>query len=78
MFEVQKSAPPLPPAKPYRARKYPLDTMEVGDWFFVPNKTTESLGSHVHTTGKKLGRKFSLAKGMNGNGVHGVVVTRTE
>jgi len=60
MHEVQKDVPipktirTAPPAR----RKYPFDKMEVGDMFFVPDKTKNTLATHASTTGKKLGRKF--------------------
>jgi hypothetical protein len=58
MFEVQHGDSSLP-ERPIRLRKYPLDTMEVGDWFFVPGKERNTIYSHVSTMGKRLGRKFS-------------------
>lgn len=39
-------------------RKYPFDTMEVGDMFFVPDRTKNTLATHASTVGRKLGRKF--------------------
>jgi len=70
MYEIQKGDPPTPV---FRARKYPLHIMDIDEWFFVPDKTTEAISSHVHTIGKRLGRKFSLRKSEDG-----VVVTRIE
>lgn len=40
-------------------RKYPLTTMAVGDMFFVPNLTKNTLVSHVSTVAKVLGRRFA-------------------
>ena len=52
---------PIPKARrphtPTR-RKYPLDVMAVGEMFFVPDKTKNTLATHVSTVGKSLGRKF--------------------
>ena len=42
-----------------RARKYPLDTMEVGEMFFVPNRTKNNLTTHASAVGRKLKRKFA-------------------
>ena len=39
-------------------RKYPFETMEKGDFFFVPNKEKNTLASHASTVGHKLKRKF--------------------
>lgn len=39
-------------------RKYPFNTMEVGDSFFVPNRDKNTLSTHASLTGKRLGRKF--------------------
>lgn len=61
MFELQRGVP-IPPVKrsvtPVR-RKYPFEDMQVGDFFFVDGKTKNTLGTHVSTVGKELGRKFS-------------------
>jgi len=39
-------------------RKYPFDTLRVGDMFFVPDRNKNNLTSHASTVGSKLGRKF--------------------
>lgn len=41
-----------------RTRKYPFAEMEVGDMFFVPNKTKNTLTTLTSTAGRKLGKKF--------------------
>jgi len=46
----------LPPTP---RRLYPLDTMEIGEMFFVPGKTTNTLASYTSTVGRKLSRKFT-------------------
>lgn len=60
MHEVLKNVP-IPKTvrmiAPVR-RKYPFDDMEVGDMFFVPNKSKNTLATHASTVGKALGRKF--------------------
>jgi hypothetical protein len=60
MHEVQRNVPvpkPTKPTAPVR-RKYPFEEMSVGDMFFVPGKTKNTLTTHTSTVGKKLGRKF--------------------
>lgn len=60
MFAVKKNVPipqPLRTVLPSR-RKYPFDQMDVGDHFFVPNRTKNTLATHASTVGKQLGRKF--------------------
>jgi hypothetical protein len=40
-------------------RKYPFSEMDVGDWFFVPGLSKNTLSTLASLTGKKLGRLFS-------------------
>lgn len=73
MYEVRKN---VPQPKVTRVtvksrRKYPFEDMEVGDMFFVPNKTKNTLATHVSTVGKKLSRRFTtrlvtMARGEDG------------
>lgn len=42
-----------------RRRKYPFNTMDVGEMFFVPNRTKNNLTTHASAVGRKLGRKFA-------------------
>lgn len=93
MKEVHKDIPVPKPIKvmPAAKRKYPYETMEIGDMFFVPGKSTNTLMSHASTTGKKLGRKFAtrltyMVESLDGwkpatpdtpNAVQGVGVWRT-
>jgi len=61
MFKVQKNIPvPAPIAGPRTVgrRKYPFDQLDVGDMFFVPNKTKNRLTTHASTVGKQLGFSF--------------------
>ena len=39
-------------------RVYPYHEMDVGDFFFVPNKEKNTLSSHASAAGRKLERKF--------------------
>lgn len=94
MYTTQKHVP-IP--KPQRRtlgnlRKYPLNTMAVGEMFFVPDKATNSISTHVAATGAQLGRKFitrlttmvqtkrgwKLAKADAEGAVMGIGVWRTE
>jgi hypothetical protein len=62
MFEFKKDPdvpPTIRPSARGRRRKYPFEEMGVGDYFFVPGKTRNTLGTYVCTVGKQLGRKFA-------------------
>ena len=39
-------------------RKYPFDTIQVGESFFVPDRTADQFGTYASRQGKQLGRKF--------------------
>ena len=61
MFPIQQNTP-MPKtlrAVPATNRKYPFASMAVGDMFFVPGKTRNTLTTHASTMGKALGRKFT-------------------
>ena len=55
-FPIEKDVPM------YRAKseKYPWRSMELGDSFFIPDKTSKHLGSAALAAGKRHGRKFSV------------------
>jgi hypothetical protein len=62
MFELQNNIPVPPPVRrprQARRRKYPFEDMAIGQHFFVEGKTKNTLGTHVTTVGKQLGRTFS-------------------
>lgn len=40
-------------------RKYPLDSMTIGEMFFVEGLTKNTLAPHICTMGKKLERTFN-------------------
>jgi hypothetical protein len=42
-----------------RRRKYPFDTMEVGEMFFVPDRARNNLTTHASAVGRQLERKFA-------------------
>lgn len=61
MYQVKKNVPQPKVTRiaPSRRRKYPFEDMDIGDMFFVPSKTKNTLATHVSTVGKRLGRKFN-------------------
>ncbi len=61
MYAIQKNIPiPAPIAGPRATgrRKYPFEQLDVGDMFFVPERTKNRLTTHASTVGKQLGRSF--------------------
>lgn len=40
-------------------RKYPFDDLEIGQAFFIPHRTRNTLSTHANDVGKELGRKFA-------------------
>lgn len=60
MFTITKQIP-IPVARRDDAvrRKYPFEAMEVGDMFFVPYKTKNTLYTHASNVGKTTGKKFA-------------------
>lgn len=73
-------------------RKYPFETMKVGEMFFLAERERNTMVPHASATGKKLGKKFAtrmchcrLVKGVwtpcepdEKGAVQGVGVWRTE
>lgn len=61
MFELQRNVP-IPPVnrsgRTPRRRKYPFESMKVGEMFFVPNKTKNTLNTHLAAVSKQLGHKY--------------------
>ena len=93
MFKIQKNVGVAKVSKPSgRRKKYPFEDLDVGDMFFVPNKSTNTMMSQASHAGKQLGRKFTtrliLMANVNGDWlpctesapdkVLGVAVWRTE
>lgn len=77
---IQSGKPIPPPGKPGRRRVYPLDKMAVGDSFFVPGVTYQSMASSVkwfvnHQEGDKW--SFRVRKD-TADGQTGVSVFRVE
>jgi hypothetical protein len=60
MYEVLKGVP-MPRTRRLNLpkRKYPFREMAVGDSFFIPNKTKNTLMTMASSEGKRLGCKFS-------------------
>jgi hypothetical protein len=60
MFAIQKNVaiPKTIRSAPPSKRKYPFDSMEIGDMFFVPGKTKNTMATHASSVSKKLGKKF--------------------
>lgn len=60
MYDVVKDVP-LPPIRrnKKRVRKYPFETMAVGEMFFVPTKTRNLLTTQASAATAELGFKFS-------------------
>ena len=50
---------PIPDPARNPQRKWPWATMKVGEMFFSPNHTTNTMTTLAWSTGKKLGRKFT-------------------
>ena len=49
----------LPARKRAARNRYPLDTMAVGAFYFLPNKNTKQVTPHVSARSKRLGRRFA-------------------
>jgi len=60
MLKIQKAVKIPPPHRPnVRAKKYPFAEMEVGEMFFVPEKTKNTMSPYASSQGTALGRKFT-------------------
>lgn len=61
LFNIVKGVP-LPPinrAPKGARRKYPVATMEIGDWFFVAGRSTKSVSAYISRTTKAMTAKFT-------------------
>lgn len=58
MIEINKGLP-VPPDTRGMKRKYPFDKMEVGDSFFVPDKTSDCMSQCIAYAKKRLGFSFT-------------------
>lgn len=61
MFSVQKGVPmpEINRAPKGVRRKYPIDTMAVGEMFFVPNRSCKSVSAYISRISKDIPGKFS-------------------
>lgn len=78
-FEIRKGVDlPAPPTSlnPYPS-KYPLNTMDVGDMFFIPGAKMRSISSLISARGKRLGKHF-CCRTLVEDGVLGVGVWRDQ
>lgn len=95
MYELQDDVPVPTTVRPSASarRKYPFEEMVIGQMFFVPNRSKNTLTTHVSGVGKQLNRKFltrltfmkmdkagkwHLAKPTDKGAVQGIGVWRTE
>lgn len=60
MFKVRHggSPPDVDRRRKVGRRKFPVETMKVGDWFLVPHRTTRSVSAYVSRITKDLTGKF--------------------
>lgn len=56
MLQLQRNVPP-PRRQPVtdKRKKYPFETMQIGDFFFVANKKRNSIRSYFSAAGKQHG-----------------------
>lgn len=61
MLFVHKGVPipPIDRSANKRRRKYPIETMEVGDMIFVPGRSVKSVVAYISRISKDVNRKFS-------------------
>lgn len=59
MIEIEKGIPMPERSKTGRKGKYPFSEMEVGDSFFLDDKTQKSVASTVTSARKKFGFTFA-------------------
>lgn len=62
MFQLQCNVPKPGTIRPNargRRKKYPFESMNVGDMFFIPDRKKNTFGTHVTMVSKQLGRQFS-------------------
>jgi len=61
MFNVVKGVP-LPPINRMPSgvrRKYPIANMALGDWFFVPGRSTKSVSAYISRIAKTSPSRFT-------------------
>lgn len=82
MIEIEKNVPIPARKSSVRNKKYPFELMEVGDSFFVPERSVKTFGSTVSAAARRTGYKFATRQtaehGQFGERVEGVRVWRVE
>jgi len=75
MFQIDKNVP-----APYaqRNRKFPWGEMQPGDSFFVPSRTTRTMGGTLGQARKQYPDWVLVARTVTEDGVKGVRVWRVE
>ena len=58
MRDIQKGVPLPKPVRRPSPKKYPFETMVVGDMFFAPHRERSSLGPYISRKGRRLDKKF--------------------
>jgi hypothetical protein len=63
LLKVQPGVP-IPPVDrtKQRRRKYPLETMKVGDMIFEPGRSSRSLGSYISSESRRLNARFTVRR----------------
>lgn len=61
MFKIQKGVPIPEPHRPSRGlrKKYPVESMEPGDMFFVPERPSKLVAAYISKITKKLAGTFA-------------------
>lgn len=79
MLQLQSNVPP-PAKKPVtdRRKKYPVERMDVGDFFFVPAKQHSSIRTYFVTLGKQHNIKLKSDQIHARRGAHGLWEQCTE
>ena len=77
MYTIDKNVPAPAVANLGAPAKYPWRAMDVGDSFFVPEKTASYMTSAALNAGRTLGRKYTV-RTVTENGVKGARVWRVE
>lgn len=69
MFNIVKGhpIPPITRARASEPRKYPVKTMEVGDSFFVADRTVRRVSAYISRITGKLPGKFETRHGWGKN-----------
>lgn len=59
MLQLQRNVPPpVQTRRVDKRKKYPIESMQVGDFFFVPGKAKNTIRTYFATVGKQYGIKL--------------------